>query len=192
MTKMKLVHGSAPVFLGLLNGFPAWIRATLMALLDGQCHLERRKRPNTLQWVKWVRPHSISLLLSLSLSLLSLLSSLLITARPIPLSFLILLFFLSSLPSPLSLHPSALFDLLSPSRIPTHTTTQDKMTAAVANNQGQDLHPRKMWEPTNVQNTEMEKFRVYVNQKHSLSLGKARRILCSLIDDCSRAPFLFF
>lgn len=46
------------------------------------------------------------------------------------------------------------------------------MTAAVANNQGQDPHPRKMWQPTNIENKEMEKFRVYVNQKYSLSLGK--------------------
>ncbi|KAF9175329.1 hypothetical protein BGX21_008798 [Mortierella sp. AD011] len=43
------------------------------------------------------------------------------------------------------------------------------MTVSIAN-QGIDPNPRKMWEPTDLQSKEMEKFRVYVNQKYSLSL----------------------
>ncbi|KAG0019121.1 hypothetical protein BGZ80_006266 [Entomortierella chlamydospora] len=43
------------------------------------------------------------------------------------------------------------------------------MTVSIAN-QGIDPNPRKMWEPTDLHNKEMEKFRVYVNQKYSLSL----------------------
>ncbi|KAG0353762.1 hypothetical protein BGZ54_002056, partial [Gamsiella multidivaricata] len=41
---------------------------------------------------------------------------------------------------------------------------------APINNQGMDPNPRKMWEPTDLENKEMEKFRQFVNQKHSLSL----------------------
>ncbi|KAF8951833.1 hypothetical protein BGZ46_003781, partial [Entomortierella lignicola] len=44
------------------------------------------------------------------------------------------------------------------------------MTVPVTN-QGMDFNPLKMWEPTNLENNEMEKFRLYVNQKHSLSLA---------------------
>ncbi|KAG0259654.1 hypothetical protein BG011_002505 [Mortierella polycephala] len=44
------------------------------------------------------------------------------------------------------------------------------MTADI-NNQGMDPNPRKMWEPSNLEAKEMEKFRVFVNNKHSLSLA---------------------
>ncbi|KAF9190479.1 hypothetical protein BGZ51_006896 [Haplosporangium sp. Z 767] len=44
------------------------------------------------------------------------------------------------------------------------------MTADI-NNQGMDPNPRKMWEPTNLEAKEMEKFRIFVNNKHSLSLA---------------------
>ncbi|KAG0313812.1 hypothetical protein BGZ99_008578 [Dissophora globulifera] len=40
-----------------------------------------------------------------------------------------------------------------------------------ANNHGMDLTPRKMWEPSNVAATDMEKFRAMVNQKYSLTLA---------------------
>ncbi|KAI1308708.1 hypothetical protein EDD11_004249 [Mortierella claussenii] len=35
---------------------------------------------------------------------------------------------------------------------------------------GMEPNPRKMWEPSNVDSKEMDKFRVYINQKHSLAL----------------------
>ncbi|KAG9320741.1 hypothetical protein KVV02_006884 [Mortierella alpina] len=44
------------------------------------------------------------------------------------------------------------------------------MTVAL-NNQGMDPNPRKMWEPSDVESKEMEKFRVYINLKHSLALA---------------------
>ncbi|KAG0003727.1 hypothetical protein BGZ65_001406 [Modicella reniformis] len=45
------------------------------------------------------------------------------------------------------------------------------MTIAEPTNQGQDFHPRKMWEPSNIESKEMEMFRFFVNKKHSLSLA---------------------
>ncbi|KAF9436500.1 hypothetical protein BGZ76_003755 [Entomortierella beljakovae] len=42
--------------------------------------------------------------------------------------------------------------------------------AIESNNQGMDPHPTKMWESSDKANQEMEKFRAFVNQKHSLSL----------------------
>ncbi|KAF9897504.1 hypothetical protein BX616_005487, partial [Lobosporangium transversale] len=44
------------------------------------------------------------------------------------------------------------------------------MTAPL-DNHGMESHPRKMWEPSNLDSTEMEKFRIYINQKHSLALA---------------------
>ncbi|KAG0050336.1 hypothetical protein BGZ83_004880 [Gryganskiella cystojenkinii] len=44
-------------------------------------------------------------------------------------------------------------------------------SAELTNNQGMDPNPRKMWTPTNIEEKQMDKFRVFVNQKHSLQLA---------------------
>jgi len=46
------------------------------------------------------------------------------------------------------------------------------MPAAIDSNQGMDPYPQKMWEPTDLGKKEMEKFRVHVNHKHNLTLGR--------------------
>lgn len=49
------------------------------------------------------------------------------------------------------------------------------MTFAEPTNQGMDPNPRMMWSPSNLDEKQMEKFREFVNQKHSLALGKNQR-----------------
>ncbi|KAG0255077.1 hypothetical protein DFQ27_006471 [Actinomortierella ambigua] len=63
------------------------------------------------------------------------------------------------------------------------TVDQDQTQQQDAAGQGLNANPTKMWEPSNIESKEMTKFRIFVNQKHNLSLANYDDLWKWSVDD---------